>query len=468
MPADGDIFKLHHSGTYTYSEKKWFRLNKGGIHEELKFDAGTLLKKQCVEAVRTFLGEQLQKHASNADNCKLISKSLTQSQKNQFMNNSVEMLQIAFIDEQFRKKLDTNLNLVGFNNGVYDLEADVFRTGKREDYVSLMTGYDYTPEENNNYFEGLVASIFEDSERAYWFKVRLGSLVVGGNPEESVDFWVGAGQNGKGTMDGLLRFALGTYYGDIQASYFTTPEHDPARARPDVLAFKNIRVGMTQEPASGEQQKWYMDKLKRVTGGDPLTGRELYGKKETFTPHHKQLVSTNHLPTFTDIDDGLRSRLRVVRFPLQFMDATNYNASNPQHRKQNGSLKKELDPKRPTFFNFLLKYYRIYKASGLPSLPKGMEDDLREYKEEIDTVKVFMDGAVVEDKDVKDVGTVFLNHLHQQFKQHDDINIQLFSSRLKKLGYVTKRKASPCGDGKKLTYIVGYRWKDEDEGYDSD
>ena len=74
--------------------------------------------------------------------------------------------------------------------------------------------------------------------------------------EEKVYFWVGAGRNGKGTMDKLIKYALGSYYGDIQPSYFTTPEFDPARARPDVLVFKNIRCGMAQEPASGDQQKW--------------------------------------------------------------------------------------------------------------------------------------------------------------------------------------------------------------------
>ena len=46
--------------------------------------------------------------------------------------------------------LDENPNIVCFSNGVYDLEADEFRQGRPEDYVSLCTNIDYLEIDEDN------------------------------------------------------------------------------------------------------------------------------------------------------------------------------------------------------------------------------------------------------------------------------------------------------------------------------
>jgi P4 family phage/plasmid primase-like protien len=447
----GKIFHIFHRHEYSYCKGKWFRINKYGIYEKLDDDSETILMQKCITTTHQFIGKQITKNANNSDRIKLLTEGLKISQNNQFMKNTISMLRLLFLDETLYSKLDKNLKLIGFKNGVFDLKHFRFRKATREDYVSITTGYDYSEECNNEYFDKLIESIFENKERAEWFKVFIGSLIVGGNPEEKCYFLVGAGRNGKGTIDSLIRYALGAYYGDVPSSYYTTPDV-AGRASPEVMAFKNVRVAMTQEPASGEQAKYHTDKVKRGSGNDPLTGRYLYGNLETFQPHHKPLCCTNYLPTFTDIDDGLKARLVVVLFPLQFMDSANYDPSMPSHRKQNSGLKVELEQYRHMFFNYMLEQYKKYASDGMPALPKCMLEDLREYQDEVDSVKTFMKSSL---KQVEGE-YVSLSDLHTAFKQHEDMAINTFSSRLKKLGYKTGRRKIY---EKTTLCVLNYQWQ---------
>ncbi len=45
--------------------------------------------------------------------------------------------------KQFLESIDANPYLIGFDNGVYDLQADEFRDGRSEDFITFSTGYDY-------------------------------------------------------------------------------------------------------------------------------------------------------------------------------------------------------------------------------------------------------------------------------------------------------------------------------------
>ena len=55
-------------------------------------------------------------------------------------------------NRDFLKKLDKNNYLIGFNNGVYDLNKFEFRHTKYDDYISIICNYDWI-EPNNDELE---------------------------------------------------------------------------------------------------------------------------------------------------------------------------------------------------------------------------------------------------------------------------------------------------------------------------
>ena len=53
------------------------------------------------------------------------------------------MSRIVIILKSFYESLDSNLNFIGFINGVYDLEKEIFRDGLPDDMISNTTGIEY-------------------------------------------------------------------------------------------------------------------------------------------------------------------------------------------------------------------------------------------------------------------------------------------------------------------------------------
>ena len=83
--------------------------------------------------------ERLQKKADKYS--KIAATLKNQTQKNNYLKECSEL----FYQEKFEDKLDSNCNLIGFENGVFDLETYEFREGHPDDFISFSTNIDYLP-----------------------------------------------------------------------------------------------------------------------------------------------------------------------------------------------------------------------------------------------------------------------------------------------------------------------------------
>ncbi len=100
--------------------------------------------------------------------------------------------------------------------------------------------------------------------------------------------------------------------------------------------------------------------LKRLTGGDTLTGREVYGKKNIeFEPTHTIVFSTNYEPTIEDASDqALKRRLREILFTETFSkEKGNMDVHLPEKLKAK-EVKEEI-------LSWLVEGYTMYRREGL-------------------------------------------------------------------------------------------------------
>jgi putative DNA primase/helicase len=261
----------------------------------------------------------------------------------------------------------------------------------------MSVGYDYSPDYEDADYEFINDTIngyFKDADTARWFKKHLGSLIEGGNKEETGYFWVGNGRNGKGTIDGLLINTLGSYYYKLHNEFFTVAKKNAGGAEPEILSMKHKRLCMTHEPEGSA--KYLTSKFKTNTGNDPMSARAMYSDLiEQFNPSHKTIIQTNHLPEFTDVDHGLLARLVVINFPFKFCEGDDYEKDNPNHKPIDQNLKNKLKGKENVFMNFLLNWYNVYKTEGLKDQSAEIKGAVKEYRKEVDSVKTFLEDALL-------------------------------------------------------------------------
>jgi P4 family phage/plasmid primase-like protien len=314
-----------------------------------------------------------------------------------FVNSTVKCVKRLITDETFIDRLDTNPSIIGFEDGVYDLEKDLFiPDGMPEHMISRSVGYkfphdmDGTKEKEAREY---VESLFDDGETIRFVGKSMASTLYGENKEQRCQFWQGCGRNGKGELTNIFKNVMGEYWAELPSLYYTTAQKQGGGTYTELLDIRNARVVMTAETEG--DQKFITKNFKTLTGGDTIVARGLYERKTTkFIPMCKPFIQTNHKPQFTDVDNGVLSRLVVVNFPHQYMKDDEYDETNPRHRKADLGLREKLKGMRDGFMLYLLSCYKLYRLEGL-HMPNAVKFATNAYKQEVNEVAEFITNRLV-------------------------------------------------------------------------
>lgn len=314
--------------------------------------------------------------------------------------------------DKFDEKLDSNRHLVGFNNGVYDLDAMEFRDGRPEDFVSISTNINYVPIENQpehmvddvkRFFQQV---IMNECVREYVLRL-LASFLHGDIREERFHVWTGSGSNGKSKWIELYQKAFGDYCCTLPISLLTQKRGASSSATPELARAKSKRFACLQEP--GENERLNIGLMKEMTGGDKLYARGLYQQGGEFKPQFKMILTCNHLPMVPSDDGGTWRRIRVVRFESKFCE--NPDPTKPNEFPIDTSLSAKFDDWAEVFMGILVDYYKKTVTSKYKE-PDEVLECTREYQRRNDIIADFLDSTVVKD----DTGFLQLSEAFNDFK----------------------------------------------------
>ena len=98
---------------------------------------------------------------------------------------------------------------------------------------------------------------------------------------------------------------------------------------------------MVSEPEGDDSNevKFNIEFIKKVTGRDEITTRDMYKSNITYSPKFTLFVQCNQKPTIDKLDNGLKRRFEILEFPFQFVDHPKESYEKPRDY----SLKAKVD-----------------------------------------------------------------------------------------------------------------------------
>ena len=316
--------------------------------------------------------------SKQANTKKIIDKLMNTSNKNILMDECRSL----FYDKTFEQKLDSNIHLLGFENGIYDLENSVFRDGRPDDYITLSTRNNYYKwNESNPLNEAVMtffAQILPNEKVRNYFINALCTCLSGETKEEKLYIMSGSGSNGKSLTMDLMYHALGDYYMTCPITIITRKRGQSNETSPEKVRMKGRRCGVFQETDDGE--KLNVGIMKEFTGGDKILVRDLFkGANDMieFKPQMKLFLTCNQLPPVPSNDDGTWRRLRVIEFGSKFTDTP----TKPNEFKIDTMLKQKIEQWAPCVISYLLHIFNTqYKNKTYLTEPDEVLEYTKSYK----------------------------------------------------------------------------------------
>lgn len=314
------------------------------------------------------------------------------SDKNSILREAV----VLFYDKNFFKTIDTNRWLLGFTNGVLDIQNQIFRPGQPQDYITKSTNLPYEPIDNVLHAETIeeinkfMESVFTDPSLREYMWEHLASCLIGENKNQVFHIYLGVGSNGKSQITDLMQACLGDYFGSVPITLLTEKRQAIGNATPELMALKAIRYAVTAEPCKGEPLREGM--MKQLTGDSKISGRELFHKTETFRIQFNLVVCTNVLFEMNTNDDGTWRRIRICNFESKFLDEDDFDQFEdiPTHLKflKDKTIPDKLQNWASVFIAMLVQ--RAFKNQGIVNACAKVKASSNSYRQSEDHIAGFV------------------------------------------------------------------------------
>ena len=294
-----------------------------------------------------------------------------------FKENIMRECAELFYDGEFESRLDQDNNLLGFENGIYDLNIGEFRKGQPEDYVSLCVGCDYIEYDPNHKYTRSVlnymSQVFTKPDvREYMFKL-LASFLNGSVKEQKFYIWTGVGSNSKSLLVEFFMDTIGDYACIFPITLLTMKRAASNAANSELARAKGKRFAIMSEPSNNESLN--VGFMKELTGGDKIITRQLFREPIEYKPQFKIALACNDKPRIPSDDGGTWRRIRVVEYSSKFVEHPTKENEFPL----DPDLKTSMVKWKSYFMAILLQYYKIYAVNGLQE-PEDVLECTKEYK----------------------------------------------------------------------------------------
>lgn len=254
-----------------------------------------------------------------------------------YMSGVLSFLQEYCYDAKIAKKMDANVDLLAFNNCLWDYKTCVFRPIEPSDYISTHIDRD-APDINTPEHPALTKflwGIFENNEKRQFLLDATAYSTWGNNKFQSFFVLEGPGGNGKGAYASLKTRAFGDYVISLPAAFITDKQDIKGKPLPELVQAKPKRITIISEPRRGVEAHDAF--LKNTSGEDEISVRTLHKLPDPYYPQFTTWIYNNGM-TFRSPGPEIMRRLKYLLFPFLFQSPDKYNPDNEYSRLADAEL----------------------------------------------------------------------------------------------------------------------------------
>jgi len=335
----------------------------------------------------------------------MVEKLKDSGYKNNIMREACEV----FYNRNFEQKLGMNPFIIGFKNGVYDLKLDIFRAGRPEDYVNKQMPINYINFSKTDKrvlaIDDYLEKVFPDSSIRTYFLDTMSDIFEGGNPQKTISFWTGEGDNAKSVTQSFFEKMLGPYAVKISTTLVTGKKTSIGQASPELARTGGgVRYCVIEEPDTDERLN--IGILKSLSGNDSFWARDLFatGKNtKEILPLFKICFICNGLPPPRNADKAFWNRVKVIPFESTFVKSGDDCPQDPAEQllqkrfPRDPNFDKKIPELLEPFAWKLLDHRKSIKGKGRVE-PEKVRMATELYRRQNDNYRQFSEECIVEEE----------------------------------------------------------------------
>ncbi len=372
---------------YSPERKKWLHwsgkvwevdLGEAALYSYVKATINDIAI-QAVNATDPGKQEQLLKEAYSLSNLNKQKNMIEQASK----EKAAQVLTVC---------LDTDPWLFCCENGTVSLKTGELQPHKREDYITKLCPVVYDPDAKSELLDSFLERVLPDKSVRRYVQKAAGYSLTGSTAEEKLFFAFGPPAGGKSTLIEAIRSVLGPHAAALSFDTLLKRKYSRSgEARPDLAKLVGVRFASATE--AGDNQNFDEELINRLTGGDTITARHLYGEEFDFKPIVKLWLAANNIPRVSGPAGAIWRRLRLIPFDLTIPE----NERDP-------SLKIRLQTtERAAILAWMMEGCLLWQQEGLKE-PAAVRALTSKEQDDSDPLKFF-----IEDRCILDQGATVRN-----------------------------------------------------------
>ena len=440
-----------------YSQKHFFVYNKKeGLwqnHENLYHLITDTINK-CIDgainkttkSVDKIINENDKKNARNSISG--LASYYSKICKTGYVNAIEKSFKTILHDPSFYSRLDSEIDVIAFKNGLYNLKTKQIRHFEPNDFLTKKLDFDYEDAEQKDIDfvmkEVLKICNVNELHRDYYLSCLSQSIT--GRPLKVLYYLIGlTGDNGKSMLLDTIKNIFPIYVSKINKEVIEKGCRDSHKSFAELRGKRLVYIE--------ELDKKRLDEniLKDLSGGDKINYKVMYGTSTDLLIRFNMFMISNHTPNLKS-DGGTKNRNRMITFESQFPIEAEEDDYDNKVFKQDKELRIKLTTTyRNALINIIIDYANQYYQEGCTKpIPQDFKDDT-------ETLNVMNEDKM--DEWIKDsiiicehekLSKKDITEAYKSFTGFKSVNQRDFADKIKLIFHVKYDSQLYCGfDGKR-------------------